>query len=186
MYRTGSGGTPSRDKMEYFENGTIKWVKSKELNGTFILDTEEKITQDALDNSAAKIFPKYAVLIAMYGATVGEYAILGEEATCNQAVCAIIPNEQYPYTFLFSLAKYSKETLINQSVGSAQQNINQIFIKDLQIPSPNTKILEFHSQTESMFQKILSNIHQIRTLMSVRDTLLPKLMSGEVRLAADK
>jgi type I restriction enzyme S subunit len=101
VVETTSGGTPSRDNTAFYQNGTIDWVKSKELNGSFIIDTEEKITQDAVEKSSAKFVPSKSVLIAMYGATVGEYAITTKKMTCNQAICALIPNEEYPYISVF-------------------------------------------------------------------------------------
>jgi type I restriction enzyme, S subunit len=182
VVQTTSGGTPSRSNPSYYINGIYKWVKSKELQGTFIFETEEQITEDALNNSASKILPANSVLIALYGATVGEYAILAEQATCNQAVCAIIPNENYPYPYLFNLIKSNKENLINLAVGSAQQNISQILIKDLRVSSDKDLIQAFHTSVKSVYEKIKSNICQIRTLTQLRDTLLPKLMSGEVRV----
>jgi type I restriction enzyme S subunit len=181
VVKTSSGGTPSRSKMEYYQNGTIKWVKSKELQGSFIFDTEEKVTDEAVKNSSAKLFPVNTILIAMYGATVGEYAILAEPATCNQAVCGLIPNIDFPYTFLFILTKYNKENLIGLAGGSAQQNISQELIKAIEIPNSIEKIKDYHKITEPNFQKIKSNQAQIRTLTQTRDILLPKLMSGEVR-----
>ena len=183
VIETTSGGTPSRKKMEFYENGIHNWVKSKELNGSFILETEESITEDALMNSSAKLLPKNSVLIAMYGATVGEYAIITKEMTCNQAICALKPNKLYPYTFLFLFIKTLKDEIINMAVGSAQQNISQILIKQLPIISPNDKIIEFNKDTEPMFDKIYRNQTQIRTLEKMRDTLLPKLMSGEVKVS---
>jgi type I restriction enzyme S subunit len=182
VVKTSSGGTPSRSKMEYYSNGTIKWVKSKELQGSFIFETEENITDEALNNSSAKLFPTNTILIAMYGATVGEYGILAEPATCNQAICALIPNENYPYTFLFVLTKFNKENLINMAGGSAQQNISQELIQELEIPKSKDRIKEFHMESEPMFQKIKSNTNQIHTLTQIRDALLPKLMSGEIRV----
>jgi len=182
VIETTSGGTPSRAKMDFYVNGEICWVKSKELNGTYILETEEKITQNALKKSSAKILPTNSILIAMYGATVGEYAIIGQEMTCNQAVCALKPNENYPYSFLFLLAKQNKEELKNMAVGSAQQNISQMLIKKIPVPPSSERIKEFHQLVEPYFQKIKTNQTQIRTLTQMRDTLLPKLMSGEVRV----
>ncbi|MCZ7611709.1 MAG: restriction endonuclease subunit S [Ignavibacterium sp.] len=182
VVQTTSGGTPSRDNPEFFVNGIYNWVKSKELQGTFIFDTEELITEKALSNSSAKLVPENSILIALYGATVGEYAILSKQATCNQAVCALIPNEDYPYTYLFNLVKQNKENLINLAVGSAQQNISQLLIKDLEISSDKKLIQKYHLEVNAIFEKIKSNIIQIRTLTQLRDTLLPKLMSGEVRV----
>jgi type I restriction enzyme S subunit len=90
--RTGSGGTPSRAKQEYFEAGTVPWVKSGELKESVVLKTAEKITETATKETNARIVPKHAVLVAMYGATVGETAILGVDAATNQAVCHVIPD----------------------------------------------------------------------------------------------
>ena len=186
VVETTSGGTPSRKKMEYYENGIYHWIKSKELTGSFVMETEEKITDKALRNSSAKLLPKNSILIAMYGATVGEYSIISKEMTCNQAICALKPNEQYPYTFLFLLIKNIKEELINMAVGSAQQNISQLLIKQIPIPPPDDKILEFHVKTEQIFEKLKKNIKQIQTLKKLRDTLLPKLMSGEVMVKLEQ
>jgi type I restriction enzyme, S subunit len=182
VVQTTSGGTPLRNNPEYFINGVYKWVKSKELQGTYIFETEELITKEALRNSSAKLLPKNSVLIALYGATVGEYAILADQATCNQAICAIIPNEDYPYTYLFHIIKTNKENLINLAVGSAQQNISQLLIRDLEVSTDKVLIEKFNAEAEGIFEKIKININQIRTLTRLRDTLLPKLMSGEVRV----
>ena len=182
LVETTSGGTPSRSNMGFYVNGTINWVKSKELSGSFILDTEEKITTEALKKSSAKLLPKNSILIAMYGATVGEYAIITKEMTCNQAVCALKPSEKYPYTFLFLYVKSYQDELINMAVGSAQQNISQLLIKQLPVPTCYEKISEFHQKTEPFFEKIKNNISQIQILEKLRDNLLPKLMSGEVRV----
>ena len=179
---TASGGTPSRNKMQFYENGSIPWVKSKELNGSFILDTEEKITEAAIKNSSAKILPKHSTLIAMYGATVGEYALISKEMACNQAICALKENASYPYTFLFMFIQWNKEELINQAVGSAQQNISQVLVKNLLIHGCIDLIKKYHLTVLPNFQKIEVNTQQIQTLQSLRDTLLPKLISGEVRL----
>ncbi len=185
VIETTSGGTPSRKNMNFYENGVYSWVKSKELTGSFILETEEHISDAALEKSSAKLLPKHSVLIAMYGATVGEYSIISNQMTCNQAICALKPNSNYPYTFLFMFVKVMKEEIINMAVGSAQQNISQILIKSLPIVAPNKKINEFHIKTKNSFEKIENNIKQIRTLQSLRNTLLPKLMSGEIRVKYD-
>lgn len=179
VINTTSGGTPSRKHMEYY-SGNHGWVKSKELNGTFIIDTEETITDDAIAKSSAKLLPEKSILIAMYGATVGQYAVLSKPMTCNQAVCALLPNDDYPYTFLFMFAKNKKDELINKAVGSAQQNISQILIKDLDISNDTKKIKEYHKIVGPAFEIILKNQQEIHHLTTLRDTLLPKLISGEI------
>ena len=182
IIETTSGGTPSRKNMAFYTNGNYCWVKSKELQSSFIIDTEEKITDDAINNSAAKLLPKNSVLIAMYGATVGAYGIISKDMTCNQAICALLPNENYPYSYLFMFAKNITHELENLAVGSAQQNISQVLIKKLKVHSDTNKIKEFHSYTHSLFEKKLLIEQENKNLSNLRDTLLPKLMSGEIEV----
>ena len=177
---TTSGGTPSRKNLKFYTNGSFCWVKSKELNGTFITETEEKINQLAIEKSSAKLLPPYSVLLAMYGATVGEYAIISKQMTCNQAICAIIPNEKYPYTYIYEYIKLSKEKIKTLAIGSAQQNISQVLIKDLPVHKNINKIKEYHFKTRNLFELIKNNQIENEKLTQLRDTLLPKLMSGEI------
>ena len=180
VIETTSGGTPSRKNMAFYTNGNNCWVKSKELESGFIIDTEEKITDDAINNSAAKLLPKNSVLIAMYGATVGAYGIISKPMTCNQAICALLPNENYPYTYLFMFAKNVTQELENLAIGSAQQNISQVLIKKLKVHSDTNKIKEFHSSTHALFEQMLLIRQENKTLSELRDSLLPKLMNGEI------
>ena len=135
--RTGSGGTPSRSKPEYFDGGTIPWVKSGELKTRFVSSTEESITDAAVEQSAAKLVPKGALLIAMYGATVGEVSELAVDATTNQAICHIVPDPNlcdrgYLYQYLTAI----KPELLDRRVGGGQPNISQAIIKSLSVPLP--------------------------------------------------
>lgn len=181
IYKTTSGGTPSRSKPEYYENGNIGWVKSKELSNSFIIDTEEKITEDALKNSSAKLLPKHSVLIAMYGATVGEIGIITNKFTCNQAICAFLPNEQFPFSFIYNFLLNSKQDIISRAVGSAQQNISQQLLLQYKLVIPPSELVqEYHRIVFPLFQKIQDNIEENESLKELRDSLLPKLMSGEI------
>ena len=135
--RTGSGGTPSRSKPEYYDAGTVPWVKSGELRDSIILDTAEKISEVATRETNARPVPKNAVLVAMYGATVGKTAILGIEATTNQAVCHIIPNDQTAnFRFVWYAVRSCLDQLLSKRVGGAQPNISQGIIRDTIIPVP--------------------------------------------------
>ncbi len=181
IYKTTSGGTPSRSKPEYYENGIIGWVKSKELNNSFIIDTEEKITENALKNSSVKLLPEHSVLIAMYGATVGEIGIITGKFTCNQAICAFLPNEQYPFSFIYNFLLNSKQDIVSRAVGSAQQNISQQLLLQYKLVIPPSELVqEYHSIVLPLFQKIQDNIEENENLKDLRDSLLPKLMSGEI------
>ena len=182
VVKTTSGGTPSRKHSEYYENGTINWVKSKELNGSFISATEELITKEAVAKSSAKMLPEKSVLIAMYGATVGEYGILSKPMTCNQAVCALIPNENYPYTYLYVWTALMKEDFINLASGAAQQNISQDLIKQQIVCSDIDRIKQYDEMVRGYFEKMENNQKQIITLTETRDGLLPKLMNNEINI----
>ena len=182
VIKTTSGGTPSRKNEEYYCNGNIEWVKSKELHHSYILDTEEKITIEAVHNSSAKLLPENSILIAMYGATVGEYGIIAKSMTCNQAICALIPNEKYPYTYLYLWAKFMQDEFINLACGAAQQNISQELIKQQYVSNDIKLISDFHILVNPYMEKMKVNQEQIQTLTQQRDSLLPKLMSGEVKI----
>ena len=177
---TTSGGTPSRKHDEYYSDSSICWVKSKELLGNYIHETEEHINDLAIKKSSAKLLPEHSVLIAMYGATVGAYGVISKPMTCNQAVCALLCNENYPYTYLFQIAYESQQKFINLAVGSAQQNISQVLIKHLSLHSDLDLIQRFHDLALPMHQEIeFLQAENIR-LSDLRDNLLPKLMSGEL------
>lgn len=177
---TTSGGTPSRKHDEYYSDSSICWVKSKELLGNYIHETEEHINDLAIKKSSTKLLPEHSVLIAMYGATVGAYGVISKPMTCNQAVCALLCNENYPYTYLFQIAYESQQKFINLAVGSAQQNISQVLIKQLSLHSDLDIIQRFHDLALPMHQEIeFLQAENIR-LSDLRDNLLPKLMSGEL------
>lgn len=182
VVETTSGGTPSRKNEKYYRNGTIDWVKSKELNRSFLLKTEEKITMEAIENSSAKFLPANSVLIAMYGATVGEYAIIAKEMTCNQAVCALKPNDNYPYTYLYLWAKFMQDKFLNLACGAAQQNISQVLIKQQQVCSDVDTVKQFHSIVEPFFEKLKQNEMQLSSLEEMKNVILPKLMNNELNI----
>lgn len=133
--KTASGGTPTSTNRAYYENGTINWLKSGEVSKGFIYSTEEHITEKALQESAAKLFPVDTVVIAMYGATAGQVGILKTESTTNQAICGIYPNEYYLPEFIYFYLKSKRDYFLSQSTGGAQPNISQLTIKKTMIPS---------------------------------------------------
>lgn len=133
---TGSGGTPLKMHDEYYNNGTIPWLRSGEVCTKEIYATELYITDKGLKNSSAKIFPANTVLVAMYGATAGQVGILKIASTTNQAVCGILPNETMSPEYIYYYFLFNKEALVAQAVGGAQPNISQIKIKNIQIPVP--------------------------------------------------
>jgi len=166
---TTSGGTPSRGNKRYYE-GNIPWVKSGELNKGLITDTEEKISEEAIKNSSAKIFPKGTLLIALYGATIGKLAFLGIEAATNQAVCGIYKNENIDSNYLYYYLFSKKPSLVKQGIGGAQPNISQGILKNLELPIPPlqeqqaivSKIEELLSDLENGKQQLLLAQQQLK------------------------
>lgn len=168
IFDTTSGGTPSR-KVDSYYRGNIPWVKSGELNYNIIYDTEEKITEDAIANSSAKLFPKGTLLIALYGATIGKLAILGLDASTNQAICGIYGNNlcelRYVYYFFF----LKRQKIIEMSVGGAQPNISQQIIRSIHIPLP--PIAE-QGRIVAKIEELFSNLDNgIKNLENARDQL---------------
>ncbi len=161
VFETSSGGTPLKSVKEYWNNGTIPWLKSGEVAQGFITASEDFITEDGLRNSSAKLFPSNSVLVAMYGATAGQVGLLKFESSTNQAVCAIFPNEKALPEFLYHIIKAKKDFLISQCVGGAQPNISQQIVRDLKIPLPPLSIQqELVSEIES-YQKIIDGARQV-------------------------
>ncbi len=168
--RTGSGGTPSRKKLEYFDGGTVPWVKSGELKETIVLNTAEKVTLAATKETNAHIIPKNAVLVAMYGATVGETAILGIEAATNQAVCHIIPDPNTAhFRFVWYVLKSRLDELLSKRVGGAQPNISQGIIRDTIVPVPPLA-------EQERIVKLLDETDKLRKLRTQADRRADELM----------
>lgn len=133
---TSSGGTPSKSHQEYYEGGNIPWLRSGEVSQGLIYDTELYITAEGLDNSSAKIFPIDTVVIAMYGATVGQVGILKKAMSTNQAICGIFPNTQFAPLFLVYYLRAKKTYFLSLAAGGAQPNISQQIIRETEVPIP--------------------------------------------------
>jgi type I restriction enzyme S subunit len=138
--RVTSGGTPSRKRPDFYIGGRWNWVKTQELIDSWIDTTEEKITDDAIASSSAKVLPPNTVLLALYGATVGQLGILRKEMTCNQACCAMIVDpSKADYRFLFYQLLVSRSQLKRLATGAAQQNLSGQLVKTFKLPFPPIK-----------------------------------------------
>jgi type I restriction enzyme M protein len=161
VFKTSSGGTPLRNKLEFYTNGNIPWLKSGEVAQGYIYHAEEYITEEGLKNSSAKLFPINSVLVAMYGATAGQVGILKIEATTNQAVCAIYPNERAIPEYLYWILKQQTQAFVALSGGGGQPNISQQIIKDFEIPLPPLEIQQQIVAEIEGYQKIIDGAKQI-------------------------
>lgn len=133
-----SGGTPSRDRTEYWNNGTIPWVKTTELQNNVIKNVDEHITESGLAGSSAKLVPIGTVLVAMYGQgkTRGMTAYLGIEASTNQACACILPSEKIDSMFMWKYFELSYDKLRSLAQGAGQPNLNGNMIKNFKVLVP--------------------------------------------------
>jgi type I restriction enzyme S subunit len=169
-----SGSTPSRSNDEYY-GGDILWVKTTEVNGKRIYDTEEKITELGLKNSSCKLYPVNSIILAMYGQgkTRGQVGILGVPATTNQACAVIQPSRLYNSNFLLCLLGQLYYELRNESRGGNQQNLNGGIIKDFEIMYPPLKL---QNNFSVFFENIISQKSQIILQQTYSENLFQSLM----------
>jgi len=185
LLKTTSGGTPSRSIKSYY-NGNIPWLKSGELNdNVHILDSEEHITQEALENSSAKLFPANTVLIAMYGATTGKIGIIKFPCSTNQAICGILPNTNFISEFIYYFLLFKRQYLIELGKGGAQPNISQTVIKSMDFPKiPKEEQKVITREIEKQFSRLDEAIKSLKStkdkLQAYRKSILKAAFEGKI------
>ena len=182
---TVGGGTPSTTEPSYWENGDIYWYSPTDLTKSktvFSLDTSKKITKLGLDKSSARLFPKYSILMTSR-ATIGEVTINTNYACTNQGFITLIPNSLFDTFYLFCWLKTQLTKVNLLASGSTFPELSKSDFRnfDFLIPS-NHLVLGFRELVTPLFLRIETNTKQIQTLTKTRDTLLPKLMSGQIRV----
>ena len=149
----GAGSTPQRGDANYY-NGKILWLKTGELNNGIVYDTEEKVTQKAFQDCSLRMNKIGDVLIAMYGATIGKLAIVGEDLTTNQACCGCTPYLIYNW-YLFYFLMASRDSFIKKGEGGAQPNISRVKLVEHLIPLPPLKEqYRIVTQIEKLFEQL--------------------------------
>lgn len=176
-----SGGTPSRTKPEYFQ-GTIPWYSAGELNDSYLLDSKEQITEEALKASSAKLFPKGTMLIGMYDSAAFKMGLLLRPASSNQACAAFIPKkEKLESLFALQLFKAMKPLFLSRRRGVRQKNLSQSIIKNFEIPLPplplQQEFARIVEKVEAMRQSQNQSKQQIEDLFSA---LMQKAFRGEI------
>jgi type I restriction enzyme, S subunit len=175
------GGTPARKNQAYWTDGIIPWINSGKINEFRVIEPSELITEEAVKRSATKLLPKRTTLLAITGATLGQVSINEIICCANQSVIGIVGNEQFPNEYIYLWVQNSIGKIISSQTGGAQQHINKSNVNE-------TKILRLDAITRSrfsemvsaMFDSIANNCNSNLTLAKLRDTLLPKLISGEI------
>lgn len=177
------GGTPSRANSAYWENGTIPWINSGEVNRFRILSGTELITRQALEESSTKLVPAHTTVLAITGATLGQVSILEIDACVNQSVVAVLPSKLLSTPFIYCWIRENIDALLGRRTGAAHQHINKNDVNELPVLLPDSTVLEaFANMAEPLFDQIKSLCVEETILASIRDFLVPKLLSGKIRV----
>lgn len=178
------GTTPSTENQDFW-NGDIAWTSPKDLSNSdsiFLLKTEKTITQRGLEKISSGLLPVGTLLLSSR-APIGYLAITNIELAINQGYIAFLPNKYLLNQFMFLWLKINMGTVIGASNGSTFLEISKGSFRKIEIVVPDQEILKvFQLSVNPIFEKMLSNTYQIQTLSILRDTLLPKLMSGQKRV----
>jgi type I restriction enzyme, S subunit len=181
------GGTPARSDLNFWDNGTVPWVNSGKVNEKIIIQPSELITKEAVLGSATKLLPAGTVVVAITGATLGQYSILGIDSCFNQSVVGISETNEIKKSYFYYYIANTINRLISGSGGGAQQHINKELVSDHKIVLPETDLINAFQEIVDEFINLQTDNYQENNYLSqTRDLLLPRLMSGKLRVPLNK
>jgi type I restriction enzyme S subunit len=181
VIETLGGGTPSTSENKYWENGDILWYSPTDLTrekSLFSFETAKKITPLGLQKSSAKMLPPYSLLMSSR-ATIGLLTINTQPACTNQGFITMLPNNKLSIYQLYFWVKQNQDLIISKSNGSTFKEISKSSFRDLDVII-GKEIDSYLKETKDIFNHIENNIEENQTLTTLRESLLPKLISGEV------
>lgn len=182
---TVGGGTPSTKIQSYYEKGDILWVTPTDITRNFslaLLDTEKKITPEGLKNSSAKMLPAETILMTSR-ASVGFFGMCKYEVCTNQGFISCIPKRENLQMYLLFNLKSRVEAIRQKAGGSTYLEISKTVFRELKIILPKDEVLaEYQKNVHDIFDEIYCRTEMIKSLVDMRNRLLPKLMSGEVEV----
>lgn len=182
-----TGKTPSKKKPEYYERRDVPFIKTPDMHdGIFVIDTTEMLSQSGADSQKNKLLPLGSISVSCIG-TAGVVAINAEPAQTNQQINSVIMNNARDREFLYFSLVELKQTIINYgSTGATMTNLSKGKFESLKIVTPPKQlVLEYNLYVRGMFNKILVLLRKNKNLVSQRDMLLPKLISGKINLAKE-
>ena len=183
-FKTVLGGTPSRSKAEYWQDGTVPWINSGEVNQLRILEPSEYITECALEKSAAKLMPRGTTVLAITGATLGQVSYLEIDTTANQSVVGITDETDRYSEWIYLMFKERIHEIIQHASGGAQQHINKEIVNDVKVLIPPSDLVSrFKDFASPLFHQQATHLKQTINLRHTRDLLLLRLLSRQVDLA---
>ena len=182
FFKTVLGGTPSREKTEYW-GGCIPWINSGEVNKLRITKESEFISELGLKKSATKLMPIHTTVLAITGATLGQVSYTEIEACANQSVVGIYDESKEFSEYIYLSVSNEIKGIISKATGGAQQHINKDIVNNFMILMPTRAInKQLKAIVSPLFVKITECFFSIERLVEARDRLLPKLMSGEIEV----
>lgn len=179
------GGTPSTKNSEYWDGGSHCWTTPKDLSGIsspVLLDTARKVTDAGLAKISCGLLPAGTFLLSSR-APVGYTAIAQVPLAVNQGYIAIPPSGQLSSLFLLHWTRINLETIKGRACGTTFQEISKKNFRPIKITVPTAEILtKFDTAAGSLFERVVVNEQESRSLIVIRDALLPKLISGKIRV----
>ena len=175
------GGTPSTGVSEYWDNATIPFFSPKDANGVYCFDTEKHISEIGLNNCSSHLYPKDTLFITARG-TVGKIALAAVPMAMNQSNYALVGKEGIGKFYLYLLTKTIVTILLKKANGAVFSAITTKDFKEDIVCPPFGIISSFEKKIKPMFDKIHSLMSESRRLAELRDALLPRLMSGELKV----
>lgn len=177
-----SGGTPKTDVAAYW-NGDIRWASAKDVSQcgeAFLVSTKRTITRQGVEESSTKIIPEFATVVVARGATTGRLTMFGHAMAMNQTCYGLRSKFGAPFS-LYCHARHFIERLVQGGHGSIFDTITTSTFEATDVILPPEKVLlAFDKHVTPLFQQVRANLYQSRTLAALRETLLPKLLSGEL------
>jgi type I restriction enzyme S subunit len=185
LCKTLLGGTPSRTRDEFW-GGDIPWINSGKVNDSRVTTASEYITQLGLEKSATKLLPKGTTVIAITGATLGQFSRLEIDSCANQSVVGILGSDDASNEFIYFNIKNGIQRLISAQTGGAQQHINKEDVNSFLVIYPGKKLMKaFTAAVTDTFAAIGVLSMQSINLSKIRDSLLPRLVSGELQVPGE-
>lgn len=178
------GGTPKTDRPEYWD-GPIAWASAKDVSqspGTFLIGTERTITKRGLDEGATQMIPAFCSVVVARGATTGRMVLLGCDMAMNQTCYGLASTTETPFA-LYCRMRAEIDALVNAAHGSVFDTITtSTFTSSRVVLPPKLLLKAFEERAAPLFLRVLESTRESRALAALRDALLPKLISGEIRV----
>ncbi len=183
--RVVGGSTPRTNEPRYWEGGTIHWATPKDLSALadpVLLGTERRITREGLDQISSGLLPAGAVLLSSR-APIGYLAIAGVPTAVNQGFIGMVCTARLPNYYVLQWARETMDEITSRAGGTTFAEISRSNFRPIPVLVPNETVLRAYVGLVGVpYGTIIENVRQSRTLSALRDVLLPRLLSGEIRV----